>query len=194
MQIQITGKNVDVGDALKSRIEGRLDQDVAKYFDDDANAHVTIAKEGSDFRSDCFLTLGSGINLQSHAQSADPYTSFDEAAEKLEKRLRRYTRRLKNHRKHRSSPVSSRDFPVSVFSAEGEGASESTTDNPVIIAETSLELQDLTVGEAVMKMDISDLPFVIFRSGNDDKINFVYRRDDGNIGWIDSSSVTTSKK
>lgn len=192
MQIQITGKNVDVGSALKSRIEDRLNQDVAKYFDDDANAHVTIAKEGSDFRADCFLMLGSGMSLQSHAQSGDAYSSFDDAAEKLEKRLRRYTRRLKNHRKNRASPVSGRDFPVSVFAAEAEGESEAANDNPVIIAETSTKLQDLTVGEAVMKMDISDLPFVIFRGGKDDSINIVYRRDDGNVGWIDSSQTTTS--
>lgn len=188
MQIQITGKNVNVGDALKERIEGRVDQDVAKYFDDDASAHVTIAKEGSDFRCDCFLTLGSGINLQSHAQAGDAYTSFDEAAEKLEKRLRRYTRRLKSHRKHHSSPVSSMDFPVSVISVGGEENTEVESDNPLIIAETTTQLQDLTVGEAVMKMDISDLPFVIFRGGKDKDINIVYRRDDGNIGWIDPAS------
>ena len=188
MQIQITGKNVDVGDALNARIEDRIDQDVAKYFDDDASAHVTIAKEGPDFRCDCFLVLSSGISLQSHAQSGDAYASFDDAAEKLEKRLRRYTRRLKNHRKYRSAPVESMDIPVSVFSAEGEENGEAENDNPIIIAETTTQLQDLTVGEAVMKMDISDLPFVIFKGGKDENINIVYRRNDGNIGWIDPAS------
>jgi len=185
MQIQITGKNVDVGDALKSHIKARLDQDVVKYFDDDANGHVTLAREGSDFRSDCSLTLGSGISLQSHGQSADAYAAFDIAAEKLEKRLRRYTRRLKNHRKHHSSPVKSMDFPVFVISPESDDEKETSNENPIIIAETSTEIQDLTVSDAVMKLDISDMPFVLFRNGKNNNLNIVYRRDDGNIGWID---------
>jgi len=191
MQVQITGKNVDVGDALKSHIKARLDQDVAKYFDDDASGHVTVAKEGGDFRSDCSLILASGINLQSHGQSGDAYASFDIAAEKLEKRLRRYSRRLKKHRKHRSSPVNSMDFPVFVISSDDD-EQEVSEDNPVIIAETSTEIQDLTVSEAVMKMDISDMPFVIFRSGKNHSLNIVYRRDDGNIGWIDPDQKTAS--
>jgi len=192
MQVQITGKNVDVGDALKSHIEARLDQDVAKYFDDDANGHVTLAKEGGEFRSDCSLTLGSGISLQSHGQSSDAYASFDIAAEKLEKRLRRYTRRLKNHRKNNSTPIKTMDFPVFVISPEGDEDSESASDNPVIIAETSTEIQELTVSEAVMKMDISDMQFVMFRNGKNQNLNIVYRRDDGNIGWIDPDQKTTT--
>ncbi len=194
MQVQITGKNVDVGDALKSHIKARLDQDVVKYFDDDANGHVTIAREGSEFRSDCSLTLGSGISLQSHGQSADAYASFDIAAEKLEKRLRRYTRRLKNHRKQRSSPIKSMDFPVFVISPDSDDDSEKevSNENPVIIAETSTEIQDLTVSDAVMKMDISDMPFVIFRNGANQNLNIVYRRDDGNIGWIDPEQKIAS--
>jgi len=192
MQVQITGKNVDVGDALKSHIKARLNQDVVKYFDDDANGHVTVAREGSEFRSDCSLTLGSGISLQSHGQSADAYASFDIAAEKLEKRLRRYTRRLKNHRKHLSSPVKSVDFPVFVISPESDGEKEVSNENPVIIAETSTEIQDLTVSDAVMKMDISDMPFVIFRNDANHNINIVYRRDDGNIGWIDPEQKITA--
>ena len=185
MQVQITGKNVDVGDALKSHIKARLDQDVAKYFGDDANGHVTVAREGGEFRSDCSLILGSGISLQSHGQSADAYAAFDIAAEKLEKRLRRYTRRLKDHRKQRSSPVKSMDFPVFVISPDSDDEKEPSNENPVIIAEASTEIQDLTVSEAVMKMDISDMPFIIFRNDANRNLNIVYRRDDGNIGWID---------
>ncbi len=192
MQVQITGKNVDVGDALKSHIKTRLDQDVVKYFDDDAHGHVTVAREGSEFRTDCSLTLGSGISLQSHGQSADAYAAFDIAAEKLEKRLRRYTRRLKNHRKHHSSPVKSMDFPVFVISPDSDSEKEVSNENPVIIAETSTEIQDLTVSDAVMKMDISDMPFVIFRNGANHNLNIVYRRDDGNIGWIDPEQKITA--
>jgi len=190
MQVQITGKNVDVGDALKSHITARLDQDVAKYFDDDASGHVTVAKEGGEFRSDCSLILRSGINLQSRGQSGDAYASFDIAAEKLEKRLRRYTRRLKNHRKQHSSPVKTMDFPVFVISSDDDAEDIATDDGPLIIAETSTEIQDLTVSQAVMKMDISDMPFVIFRHGKNQSLNIVYRRDDGNIGWIDPEQET----
>ncbi len=191
MQVQITGKNVDVGDALKSRIEGRLDQDVAKYFDNQASGHVTVTKEGAEFRSDCSLTLGSGIIFHAQGQSPDAYASFDLAAERLEKRLRRHKRRLKNHHKHRSSPVSSVDYPVYVISVDGEEETETPDNNPVIIAETSTALQDLTVGEAVMKLDISDMPFVIFRNGKNQNLNIVYRRDDGHIGWIDPQQENT---
>ena len=191
MQVQITGKNVDVGDALKTHIKARLDQDVVKYFGDDANGHVTIAREGSEFRSDCSLTLGSGISLHSHGQSADAYAAFDIAAEKLEKRLRRYTRRLKDHRKQRPSPIKSVDFPVFVISPDSDDEKEAPNENPVIIAETSTEIQDLTVSEAVMKMDISDMPFVIFRNDASQNLNIVYRRDDGNIGWIDPEQKIT---
>tara|TARA_R110002110_G_scaffold238276_1_gene453982 strand:+ start:62 stop:643 length:582 start_codon:yes stop_codon:yes gene_type:complete len=192
MQVQITGKNVDIGDALKSHIKSRLNQDVVKYFDDDADGHVTVAKEGSEFRSDCSLVLRSGISLQSHGLSADAYASFDIAAEKLEKRLRRYTRRLKNHRNKRTSPVRSMEFPVSVISPDGDDEKEAANENPVIIAETSTEIQDLTVSEAVMKMDISDMPFVIFRNGKNHSLNIVYRREDNNIGWIDPEQTTAS--
>jgi len=130
--------------------------------------------------------------LQSHGQSADAYASFDIAAEKLEKRLRRYTRRLKKHRNRRSSPVKSMDFPVFVISPDTDEEKDAPNENPVIIAETSTEIQDLTVSQAVMKMDISDLPFVIFRHGNNQSLNIVYRRDDGNIGWIDPEQITAS--
>lgn len=185
MHVQITGKNVDVGDALKSHIKARLDQDVAKYFDDDANSHVTLAKEGSEFRADCSLVLSSGISLQSHGQSADAYAAFDIAAEKLEKRLRRYTRRLKNHRKQRPTPIESHDLPIFLVSSEDDNENDAANDNPLIIAEASMEIQNLTVREAVMKMDISDIPFVIFRNGKKQGLNIVYRREDGNIGWVD---------
>lgn len=185
MKIQISGKNIDVGDALRSQIEQRLDGDVAKYFDGTSQGHVTIARDGNDFRADCAIHLSTGITLQSQARSNDAYACFEQAAERMEKRLRRYKRRLKDHHSRRSDPV--REFAATsyVIAATSEDEEETSDPNPTIIAEDSAQVQELTVGEAVMKLDISDTAFVIFKNAGHGGLNLVYRRDDGNIGWLD---------
>lgn len=187
MQIQITGKNFDIGDALRTHIESRLEGDVAKYFDGTVRSLVTIEKEGNGFLTECTLHLSTGITLNTSGRGQEAYASFDLAAERIEKRLRRYKRRLKDHHAHRREPVAS--FPASRFvlavGDENENAPEPDNLNPPVIAEGTAQIQELTVGEAVMKLDISDAPFVFFRNAAHGELNVVYRRDDGNIGWID---------
>ena len=187
MDIQISGKNVDIGTALRDQIEQRLNGDVAKYFDGTVNGHVTLAKDGGEFKADCAVHLSTGIMLQSQGRSADAYACFEQAAERLEKRLRRYKRRLKDHHIRRSEPVPAIDASDYVIAASGETDDELADPNPTIIAEDTTRVQELTVGEAVMKLDISDAAFVIFKNAGHGGINLVYRREDGNIGWLDPS-------
>jgi ribosomal subunit interface protein len=192
MDIKITGKNIDVGDALRAQINNRLDHDVSKYFDGIVDGHVTIFKEASVFRSECTLHLSTGIFLQSEGQSEDPYASFDEAATHLIKRVRRYKRRLKDHHARRGAkPFDSFDAPYYIIAREEEAAEEPEDLNPPIIAENISKIRELSVGEAVMQLDLSKAPVIVFRNGAQGGINVVYRRDDGNIGWIDAGSATS---
>ncbi len=186
MQILTTGKNLDIGDALRGHIETRLRNDVGKYFDGTVRAQVIVEKQRSSFRTECTLHLTTGLTLQSHGEGGDAYSSTDSAAERLEKRLRRYKRRLKSHHLDRREPVNS--FPAASYvisSPDGEGEAEPADLAPAIVAESTAHVADLSVGEAVMQLDISNVPFVLFRNSRHGGLNIVYRRGDGLIGWVD---------
>jgi ribosomal subunit interface protein len=194
MQILTTGKNLDIGDSLRGRIEERLSNDAARYFDGVVRCHVTVEKQRGYFRTECTLHLSTGLTLQAHGEGADAYASADSAVDRLERQLKRYKRRLKNHHNDRREPVSSSSAPTFVLASAEENESGEQTDlAPVVIAESSSQIVELTVGEAVMQLDISGLPFVLFRNGRHGGLNIVYRREDGHIGWIDpGGSATTS--
>ena len=186
MHLQVTGKNLDVGDALRGHIEQRVEGDVTKYFSGTVDGHVTVMKENSEFRCECSLHLSTGLALQSEGRADDAYGAFDKAADRLEKRLRRYKRRLKDHHARaskRKAPVF--DAPAYVIAQEDAEADEPADLSPPIIAESMERIPDLSVGDAVMQLDISGTPVVVFRNAGDGGLNVVYRRDDGNIGWID---------
>lgn len=187
MHIQITGKNISVGEALRQHVEERLHDDVARYFDGMVRIHVTVEKQRSQFRSDCTLHLATGIVLQAHGINSDARTAFELAAGHLEKRLKRYKQRLRNHHNQRRKPAQSADFKSFVIqpSAHEHEHEEPSDLNPVIIAEGMHQVLELTVGEAAMQLDISNLPFLLFRNAKSGNLGLVYRRDDGNIGWID---------
>ncbi len=185
MQIQITGKQLDIGDAFKEHITTSITNIVSKYFDNGrASAFIVVSKEGRSFTAECALHLDSGMNLNSHFQDGDPYSSFDEAAEKLDKRLRRYKRRLKNHHKNGANPIKMMEVSDVIIAASDDHSDEPSDLSPVIVAENTTKISELSVGEAVMQMDISDKAFLVFKNGAGNAINVVYRRDDGNIGWI----------
>jgi ribosomal subunit interface protein len=190
MQVQTTGKNLSIGDALRHHIESRLSQDVARYFDGLVRAHVTVEKQRSHFRSDCTLHLATGIVLQAHGESSDAHAAFDAAASHLEKRLRRYKKRLRDHHSNRSHPVAFSSVPGYIIRSALHDAEDAEPHelSPVIIAEAPHRMPELTVGEAAMQLDISSVPFVLFRNAKGGNINILYRRDDGNIGWIDPDS------
>ena len=185
MHVSVIGKNIDTGDALKLHVEQRLASGVGKYFERPGQAQVTFSKEGSGFRCDCSVHLDSGIRLNSSGQAADVYASFEMAAERMEKRVRRYKRRLKNHHSPKREPIESVVAPDYVIAAEEDTAEEAEGTEPVIVAEMTTYVSTLTVGEAVMQMDLADTPALVFKNTAHGGLNVVYRRPDGNIGWID---------
>jgi ribosomal subunit interface protein len=194
MQVQVTGKNLSVGEALRQHVEERLNGDVARYFDGTVSAHVTVEKQRSQFRSECTLHLATGMVLQAHGVDGDARVAFDTAANNLEKRLRRYKQRLRGHQNRRRRPSAALDMKSFVIQASvDEDLHEEPSDlNPVIVAEDVHQVPELTVGEAAMQLDISNLPFLLFRNAKNNTVGLVYRRHDGNIGWIDLASADKS--
>ena len=188
MGLQISGKNLDIGEALRTHVEGRIGDAVEKYFDGGFTGHVTVEREGSGFKADCTLHLDTGIVLQAHGKSQDVYQSFDQAAERIEKRLRRYKRRLKEHHAHR--PEAAESAASYIIAAPDEDGEVAADYSPAIIAEETTNLDTMTVGRAVMAMDITDAPVLVFRNAAHGGVNVVYRRADGHIGWVDPSLKT----
>jgi len=189
MRITVTGRQLDVGAALKEHIESRLEGSVKKYFSHTIEGDVTLSKNAHLFRADCKIHIGHGIYLQSSGDETEIYSAFDTAAEKMETRLRRYKRRITNHHKERSN---SKEELNSVYKAQYnvfEVAEENDNDNqdnmPVIVAEMDMDIPEVTVSDAVMRLDLGDLQTLMFRNSGHGGINVVYRRPDGNIGWID---------
>ena len=162
---------------------------IGKYFDNPTDATVTIAKEGQSFRTDITVHVGKGILVQGHALSGDPYASFDTAGEHVAKRLRRYKRRLRDHHRGRNAKDDILPAAQYVLAAEtgipekNETAAE--PDNPIVIAEMETPIETMTVGEAVMRMDLANLPAMMFRNHAHGGLNMVYLREDGNVGWVD---------
>lgn len=185
MQLNITGKQIDIGSALRAHVEQRMANAAAKYFDRTVDGAVTFVRDGFEYRADCALHLASGFHLHAQGRAADIYASFDIAAERMEKRLRRYKSRLRDHHNGSRGAYPSSPALEQVFAAENEDGAEPAPLAPVVVSESTLELRTLTVGEAVMQLDLTDKPAVVFRNSAHGEINVVYRRGDGNIGWID---------
>jgi ribosomal subunit interface protein len=184
MGLRISGKSVDIGQALRGHVESRVESAIAKYFDGGFTGHVTIEREGSGFTTDCAIHLDTGIVLQVTGFGQDAHQSFDQAAERIEKRLRRYKRRLRDHRE-KTSPTT--EYVIAAPDEESEAPAADA--DPVIIAEEATGLKTLSVSAAVMALDLGRAPCVVFRHAGHGGINVVYRRDDGNIGWIDPSRL-----
>ena len=193
MQIQITGKNLDIGTALREHIEDRVTANVEKYDNRAISVNVTVEKQKSTFLCECVLHLATGLTLHSKGDGGDAYSSFDLCLEHLETRLRRYKRRLGNHHRNRQKPVQIADAASFIIAADDKAEKEESEElNPVIIAESNTGIAHLSVGEAVMKLEISNSQFVLFKNDQHDQVNIVYRRDDGNIGWIDPGQTAKS--
>ena len=193
MRIQVAGRQMDVGEALRTRIEDELASGVGKYFSRATDAVVTVAKNGggSGVEVDCTVHLSSGISLQSEGHGGDAHSAFGDAMEKLEKRVRRYKRRLRNHHADNKSPLPAETASAYVL-APLEEESDSATETPVsgeatplVIAEATKPVRTMTVSMAVMQLDLAESPALMFRNAANGELNVVYRREDGNIGWID---------
>ena len=183
MRITVTGKQVDVGDTLRTHVEERITAGTEKYFGDPIDAQVVFSREGPLHRVDCSVHVGAGIYVKGHASAADAYAGFDAAAERVEKRLRRYKRRLRNH--HKAPPAEVVEAPTYVLSGEEEGRDAAEDTQPVIVAESTTNVPTVTVGEAVMRLDLANVPVLMFRNRAHGGLSVVYRREDGNVGWID---------
>lgn len=168
----------------------RIDEALSKYFDRGADGHVTVEKSGSRYTTDCMLHLASGVVLQATGEAQDPQVSFDMAAERIEKRLRRYKRRLKSHNSDEAA-ARTEEYAYRVLEALPETEDDDIPEDfaPTIVAETSMKLATMTVSSAVLQLDLQDNPVYVFRNAGSGDVNLVYRRADGNIGWIDPGSI-----
>lgn len=187
MRVNISGKQIDIGSALQTHVSDEIDGIIDKFSTRATDANVTFSKDGHEFMSEVAIHLTSGLTVNAQARANEIYASFDSAADKMEKQLRRYKRRLKDHHTHRASPVEVSEASAYILAGNdgAEEANEPETLNPVIIAELETGIQSLSVGEAVMQMELADENVLVFRNEGHKGLNVVYRRKDGNIGWVD---------
>jgi len=191
MHIKVSGKHIDVGDALRAHVEESILSSVAKYFDRPVDAHVVFSRRGHEFACDSSVHLATGLTAQARAVSSEIYAAFDQATDRIEKQLRRYKRRLKDHHNTRTDPIEMIEASSYVLRSHDEEADGSEVNGmqPVIIAEMTTPIKSLTVGEAVMQMELAHASFLVFRNDASGRINIVYQRDDGNVGWIDPANL-----
>lgn len=193
MTIRVSGKSISVGEALRGRVSDRTDEVLRKYFDGNYSGHITLSKDGFGFRTDCTLHLDSGVTLEADSNAADAYASADQALALIEKRLRRYKSRLKDRSARKSHAaavaIAEMEAPSYIIEAPLEGEDELTAYNPVIIAEATTSLRRFSVSEAVMELDFTGAPVIVFQHGSSGRVNIIYRRPDGNVGWVDPPVV-----
>lgn len=188
MQVIVQGQQIDVGDALRGYVEEKLVDTCNKYFTHTVQGNVHFAREASGFRTDITLSVGNGIMLKATANEQDPYPAFDHANNRLLKQLKRYKDRLRDHHQAQGSKEAvALTLPANEYTLQHDDAVEHGEggDNPVILAEIASRVESLTVSDAVMRMDLADQPAFVFKDAKTGRLNVVYRRKDGNIGWID---------
>ena len=189
MSVRVSGKHMEIGDAFRLRIEEQIGAAVTKYFDGGYSSQVTVEKSGSRFSADCKVHLDTGAALQANGEANDPIIAFDAASDRIEKRLRRYKRKLKDHHNGNGHDAYA-EVAYAVVDAIPDDADELPADYaPTIVAESTKKLKTMSVASAVMALDMTDEPVLLFRSVGQEQLNIVYRRNDGNIGWIDAANI-----
>ncbi|MEZ5997171.1 MAG: ribosome-associated translation inhibitor RaiA [Hyphomonas sp.] len=195
MQIQITGKHMDLGEALRGRIENGLEAAVSKYFNRAGEARVFVSQQGPFVEVDCNVHLPSGIILQSTGKAEDPYAALEDSLDKMEKRVRRYKRRLKDHHSMAPGPFPSEPAAEAVIQTNGRDVDDAddeaeAADSPLTVAETAVQIRTMAVSEAVMQLELQEVPALMFRNASHGRLNMVYRRPDGHIGWVDPADAS----
>ena len=186
MQYQITGKQIDIGEALQTHVKTCVDEVIGKYSGRPTDANIVFSKSGHEHVCESTIHLSTGLTAQAKSNANEIYAAFEGCRDKMEKQLRRYKRRLKDHHRERTQPVELAEGSSYILAGTDEaGDSEPDSLQPIIIAEMETSIPSLSVGEAVMQMELKGEPLLVFRNEKTGGINVVHRRDDGNVGWID---------
>lgn len=190
MRYQISGKQIDIGNALQTHVEAETSELLGKYSGRPTDANIVFSKSGHEYVCETVIHLSTGLTAQARGHESEIYAAFDSALEKMDKQLRRYKRRLKDHHKERSQPVELSDAGSYILAPSDEsGEAEQDTVSAMIIAETDMKIPLLSAGEAVMQMELANAPALVFRNEKHNGINVVYRREDGNISWVDPKNM-----
>lgn len=186
MRYQISGKQIDVGEALQTHVKAELGEVVEKYAQRPTECVVVFSRSTYEYVCEAVIHLSTGLTAQARGHAAEIYAAFESCREKLDKQLRRYKRRIRNHHSNRSAPVEFGGASSYILAAtEDTEEAEPETLQPVVIAEMETKIPSITVGEAVMQMELAGQKMLVFRNEGHGGVNVVYRREDGNIGWID---------
>jgi ribosome hibernation promoting factor len=184
MTLRVSGKNLDIGEALRQHVLEKVEAVVARYFSGSVGGHVVMTREGSGYRSDCTLRLSSGVSLHAEGRAHEPYLCFEQAADKIESRLRRYKTRLKGHSGLCAANARGKVANYLIESPRQEEEPAGGFD-PVVVAEGAEDLKSLSVASAVAELDLTGAPVIVFQHAGSGRVNVVYRRRDGAIGWLD---------
>ncbi len=189
MNVQINGKQIDIGSSLSSHAKGKVTEIIIKYSKSATDITITFSKDRHEYFCDIYIHLATGMTVQAKGKAVDIYDSFENSLDKIDKQLRRYKRRLKNHHNDRKNPIEFINANSYIISKHNEEEDEydhkKESLNPLIIAEMQEKIPTISVGEAVMQMELSGSNMLIFRNSSHQKINVVHLREDGNIGWVD---------
>ena len=190
MRYQISGKQIDIGNALQTHVQTETGYMLSKYAGRPTDANIVFSKSGHEYVCETVIHLSTGLTAQARGHEPEIYAAFDSALEKMDKQLRRYKRRLKDHHKERQQPVELSDAGSYILAPSDEsGEAENDTVSAMIIAETEMKIPSLSAGEAVMQMELANAPALVFRNEKHNGINVVYRREDGNISWVDPKNM-----
>ncbi len=186
MRYQISGRQIDIGEALSTHVKAELGEIVEKYAQRPTEATVVFSRDAHQHVCEAVIHLSTGLTAQARGHAGEIYAAFESCREKLDKQLRRYKRRLRDHHRDRTSPVEFDDSAAYILaSPDDPDAGEPASLTPVVIAEMETRIPSITVGEAVMQMELAGQKMLVFRNEGHGGVNVIYRRDDGNIGWID---------
>ena len=186
MRYQISGKQIDIGEALQTHVKAELGEVVEKYAQRPTECLVVFSRTGHEFYCESVIHLSTGLTAQAKGHASEVYAAFESCREKMDKQLRRYKRRLRSHHRDRTVPVEFDQSSTYILAASEETEdAEADSLQPIVIAEMETKIPSITVGEAVMQLELAGQRMLVFRNEGHGGVNVVYRRDDGNIGWID---------
>ena len=192
MDIRVSGHQVETGEALQGHVEARLSGIASKYFSKALSAHGTFGRGPHDrFTSDIVMHVMQGLVLKGRGEAQTAHVAFDQAAERIEKQLRRYMRRLQDRHSQSAHALKAEEAAYTVFedASAVEEPESALPDSPVIVAEMSVDIPESTVSDAVMLMDLRNTPALLFKNTGTGRHNMVYRREDGTIGWVEPKSA-----